>query len=54
MSLNSFGSQATLRVSGQNIGIHRLDAVYAQHPDAVRLPFSIEWSSGNAPWQHAI
>ncbi|MER2526480.1 MAG: aconitate hydratase AcnA, partial [Candidatus Competibacter denitrificans] len=42
MSLNSFGSQATLRVSGQNIGIHRLDAVYAQHPDAVRLPFSIK------------
>jgi aconitate hydratase len=40
MSFNSFGSQAHLSVSGQRFDIHRLDAVYAQHPDAVRLPFS--------------
>ena len=42
MSFNSFGSQAHLSVSGQRFDIHRLDAVYAQHPDAVRLPFSIK------------
>jgi aconitate hydratase len=42
MNLNSFGSQSSLTVLGQTIGIHRLDALYPVYPAAARLPFSIK------------
>jgi aconitate hydratase len=38
---NSFGSQATLTVDGQNYTIHRLAAVEKQLPQAARLPYSL-------------
>ena len=40
MSKNSFGSKATLEVSGAKYAYHKLDAVYAAHPGAKRLPFA--------------
>ena len=39
---NSFTSQALLRVGAQEYTYHRLDAVYASHPQAARLPFSLK------------
>ena len=42
MSKNSFGSQATLKVSADSYTIHRLDAVYKKYPQAERLPFSFK------------
>ena len=42
MSKNSFGSQAHLKVGGDQVTIYRLDAVYKKHPEAAKLPFSIK------------
>ena len=42
MSKNSFGSQATLQVGPDSYTIYRLDAVYKQHPEAAKLPFSLK------------
>ena len=42
MSFNSLGSQFSLTVLGQTIGIHRLDALYPVYPAAAHLPFSIK------------
>src|SRR5437868_7938725 len=39
---NSFGSQATLRVSDRSYTIYRLDAVVKQFPRAARLPYSLK------------
>jgi aconitate hydratase len=42
MSKNSFGSQAVLKVGADSFTIHRLDAVYAKHPEAAKLPFALK------------
>ena len=42
MSKNSYGSQATLQVGPDSYTIYRLDAVYAKHPEAAKLPFSLK------------
>ncbi len=39
---NSFGSRSSLSVNGQNYTIYRLATVYAKHPQAERLPFSMK------------
>jgi aconitate hydratase len=42
MSQNSFGSKATLAVSGKSVTIYKLEAVYAAYPQAKALPFSLK------------
>jgi aconitate hydratase len=42
MAQDTFGSRSTIEVDGQKIGIHRISAVAAAHPDVERLPYSLK------------